>query len=264
MPSKKLVFVNGIPTLVDHNQRVRQSSDKQYNQARRDNKRDYLAFYNSATWRELRTQVLLRDNGICQRCGMEATLVDHIIPSEDDWADRLNPDNLESLCKDCHYWKTRRETAKRKRGQHRAMQITVVAGYPGSGKTTYVHNHVGLHDLVYDYDALSAALTGQPGHTHNIDAHDYITLIYEMILRKLKAEQTFDHVWIIMTLPDEKLDSLLVNRNVNHIMLDTTKAECFKRLKANHRNIDEMAKLIDRVDEAKYNKKFDKFEVVSA
>ena len=263
MPNAKLVFINGRRQLVPIGTRIRQDSDRQYNQHRAQTKQDYLAFYHSTAWQHTRQAVLLRDNGVCQRCGMPATLVDHIIPSEDDWVDRLNEDNLQSLCKDCHYWKTRRETVKRKKGQARAMRINIIAGYPGSGKTTYVKRNLGQHDLVYDYDALMAALTGLPEHTGNIDANDYVQLIYELMLRKLKAEQTFEQVWIIMTYPDEKLDSLLVSRNLHHIMLSTSRAECIDRLNKNHRNLSQVMKAINKVDELKREGKFDSFEIVT-
>ncbi|MFD1431382.1 HNH endonuclease [Lacticaseibacillus yichunensis] len=254
MPMQKLSFINGKPTLVPVNQRTRQSSDRQYNQRRADADSDYLSFYHSAAWLHTRKQVLMRDNYLCQRCGLEATLVDHVIPSEDDWEDRLNVDNLEALCKDCHYWKTRRENAKRKKGERRAMRINVIAGYPASGKTTYVRDHCGSHDLIYDYDALMAALTGQPAHTHNINAHDYVQLIYEMMLRKLKAEQTFDNVWIILTYPDDKLDSLLVNRDVHHIRLTTSREICVARLREQGR-LDAM-EAINKVDQLLADGKF--------
>ena len=32
------------------------------------------------------------------------------------------------------------------------MQINIVCGLPGAGKSTYVQRHLGEHDLVYDYD----------------------------------------------------------------------------------------------------------------
>lgn len=263
MPSKKLVFINGKRQLVDSAQRVRTDADRTYNQHRNQTQSEYLKFYHSTEWQHTRQSVMMRDAYLCQRCGLEATLVDHIVPSEDDWEDRMNQDNLQSLCRDCHYWKTRRETAKRKKGLRRSMRINVVAGYPASGKTTYVHNHIGKHDLVYDYDALMSALTGLPMHEDNIDANDYVRLTYELILRKLKAEQSFDTVWIIMTYPDDKLDSLLVNRDLHHIMLDTSKDVCIQRLNQQHRNVPQMLKVMSRVDELKAEGKFDGFKIVA-
>jgi tRNA uridine 5-carbamoylmethylation protein Kti12 len=142
------------------------------------------------------------------------------------------------------------------------MQINIIAGYPGSGKSTYVRDHVGQHDLVYDYDALMAALTGLPLHVHNIDAHDYVSLIYELIMRKLKAEQTFDNVWIIMTYPDERLDSLLVSRDLHHYMLSTSKDVCIQRLINDKRNIQQLTKVFNKIDELKSIGKFENFKII--
>lgn len=262
MPSKKLAFINGRPQLVDANARVRSDADRQYNRVRNEQQSDYLKFYHSNEWKQLREQILIRDNSLCQHCGLQASLVDHIVPSEDDWEDRTNADNLQALCRDCHYWKTRRETTKRKKGQHRAMKITVIVGYPASGKSTYVKRHQGQHDLVYDYDHLMTALTGLPLHQGNIDANDYVQLIYELILRKLKAEQTFDHVWLVMTYPDDKLDTLLASRDVEHILIDTDRDTCMQRLSKQGRDVSQLIKAMNKLDELKSQNKFKKFKEI--
>ena len=83
MPSKKLAFINGRPQLVDANARVRSEADRQYNRVRNEQQSDYLRFYHSNEWKQLREQILIRDNSLCQRCGLQASLVDHIVPSED-------------------------------------------------------------------------------------------------------------------------------------------------------------------------------------
>ena len=60
----------------------------------------------TAQWRKLRLIVLKRDGYTCQRCGMEATHVDHIIPRKlmnGESVDSL--DNLQALCKKCNLQK---------------------------------------------------------------------------------------------------------------------------------------------------------------
>ena len=76
MPSKKLAFINGRPQLVDANARVRSEADRQYNRVRNEQQSDYLRFYHSNEWKQLREQILIRDNSLCQRCGLQASLVD--------------------------------------------------------------------------------------------------------------------------------------------------------------------------------------------
>ena len=54
----------------------------------------------TALWRRIRTRVLTRDQHTCQRCGLEATHVDHIIPRRLGGDDSM--DNLQALCKQCN------------------------------------------------------------------------------------------------------------------------------------------------------------------
>ena len=69
--------------------------------------RDFAqAFYHSVAWHKARELVLMRDRYQCVRCKRPAEEVHHITRlSPDNIKDisiTLNPDNLESLCGDCH------------------------------------------------------------------------------------------------------------------------------------------------------------------
>lgn len=235
----KLTFVDGKPVLVTYDKIVRQDNDRDYNYHRKVEENEYLKFYHSTEWRHKRQEILERDYGLCQRCGSEATLVDHIIPSKDDWEDRLDSGNLQSLCRECHKIKTKREWMKHHKGMKRYMNITMVCGLPASGKSTYVKRHMTEHDLIYDYDELMQALSGLPSRHRNHDVHDYIMLFFDQMLRKLKAEQTFNNVWIIRTLPDKRIDTLLSNyHHIDHILVDTEPSICEQRLIERKQNID--------------------------
>lgn len=66
-----------------------------------------LSFYHSRAWRLVRQQVLRRDLYTCQECmANRAGEVHHIIEltpeNINDESIALNPDNLVSLCHDCH------------------------------------------------------------------------------------------------------------------------------------------------------------------
>ena len=65
-----------------------------------------VQFYNSSRWKNVRKLVLRRDQYSCKDCGGRATEVHHVISltekNIDDWDVALNPDNLQSLCYDCH------------------------------------------------------------------------------------------------------------------------------------------------------------------
>lgn len=236
---KKLIYINGKPTLADADVRVRKDDDAVYNFNRRVSKKDYVNFYARESWsKRLRLEILERDMYICQRCGHEGNVVDHIVPSLADWDSRELKDNLQTLCRSCHQIKTNREQAKLKKGVERQMHIVVICGLPASGKTTYVKSQARSNDLIYDYDALMRALTNLDYHQSNINVHDYITLFYEQMLRKLKSEHTFDRVFIIRTLPDDRLDSLLTPyHHIEHILIDTDVNTCRQRLAQEHRSL---------------------------
>lgn len=88
---------------------------KYYDQYQRDKKT--AKFYNSAEWKSLKQQALIRDKGLCQDCLDKqkitiATEVDHIIPIKERWDLRLVLGNLRSLCHRCHMRKTARDRKK--------------------------------------------------------------------------------------------------------------------------------------------------------
>jgi len=63
-------------------------------------------FYLSKEWRAVRDNVFKRDYGLCVRCGAPGEIVHHktyLTPHNiNDPNVTLNPDNLETLCRDCH------------------------------------------------------------------------------------------------------------------------------------------------------------------
>ena len=86
---------------------------------RREMARDFAkVFYHSKEWLKVRKFVLMRDHYKCTRCNSPAEEVHHIIrlSPENIWdtSITLNPSNLISLCKDCHFaeHKTEKEEGK--------------------------------------------------------------------------------------------------------------------------------------------------------
>jgi 5-methylcytosine-specific restriction endonuclease McrA len=60
-----------------------------------------IEYYSSSEWRQIRRQVLERDNRTCKKCGQKSHLhVHHIIPRRKGGLNTL--DNLISLCHKCH------------------------------------------------------------------------------------------------------------------------------------------------------------------
>jgi 5-methylcytosine-specific restriction endonuclease McrA len=64
-------------------------------------------FYHSRQWAQVRDYIMKRDHYSCVKCGRPAQEVHHIkhLTRENIWDPKitLNPDNLEALCRDCHF-----------------------------------------------------------------------------------------------------------------------------------------------------------------
>lgn len=100
-------------TLITYNDRYcdkhKPYVNDKYNDIRQRNDPEYLRFYKSKAWQNMREIVLMENNYICKLCGRQAEMVDHIIPTKIDWSKRLEKENLQPLCNSCHNRKTKRE-----------------------------------------------------------------------------------------------------------------------------------------------------------
>ena len=116
--SKKPCNQSGCPELVAANKTYCPTHTREQSAVRHkryDNNRDekYARFYSSARWQKVRN-IYIRNNPLCESCRKQeritaATLVDHIIPVQADYSQRLAMDNLQSLCRSCHAKKTNRD-----------------------------------------------------------------------------------------------------------------------------------------------------------
>jgi len=80
-------------------------SQRLYDQRERDP--EVVAFYKSKAWEALRIRILERDAWLCQPCLRakritRADTVHHIVPVKEAWDRRLDPTNVESICRACH------------------------------------------------------------------------------------------------------------------------------------------------------------------
>jgi len=80
------------------------------------------SFYNSKEWKATRDYILKRDKYLCTKCGAPAEEVHHIkhlSPSNiGDVNITMNPDNLTSLCKDCHFAEHKADQIRGRREAH--------------------------------------------------------------------------------------------------------------------------------------------------
>jgi 5-methylcytosine-specific restriction protein A len=86
----------------------------QANHANQEQRKKAWSFYASPSWKALRTRVLAEEPycRICKKRGYltVSTHVDHIIPRADNTPElNFERNNLQALCKPCHYWKTQHD-----------------------------------------------------------------------------------------------------------------------------------------------------------
>ncbi len=87
--------------------------------------------YRTTMWAVLREQVFIRDGYRCVKCGRAGRLeCDHVKPLKHGGGNTL--DNLQTLCRDCHFAKTAKENEKVKGRSAWVGRLRVIQG----GKVT--------------------------------------------------------------------------------------------------------------------------------
>ena len=127
-------------------------------------------------------------------------VVDHIIPHKQDQHLMWSEANFQTLCTTCHNRKTGNEggIVYKKTLGHR----TVIAGAPGSGKTTWVKQHARPGDLVFDLDAIASTVAMLPTFPRPQRVVDAVLAMREGLLSYL-IEDTEVTAFIIVTDPKE-------------------------------------------------------------
>jgi hypothetical protein len=77
--------------------------------------------------------------------------------------------------------------------------LVVVAGPPGAGKSTYVAERAQPGDVVWDYDTVMAALSGQPLYERPGRLHELVMALRPIVIGQ--ALQLHSRVWVIASAP---------------------------------------------------------------
>lgn len=126
--------------------------------------------------------------------------------------------------------------------------VTLVAGPPCAGKTTYVAERAGPTDLVVDWDDLYVALTNAPRYSHPAPLARFVKAAQNAVLHKLRVdpERDMPAAWIIKCAPDPAERQRYAHRfDADVVVLETPGGVCLDRLRDQDRpNADEIAEVI--------------------
>ena len=229
-------------------QQQRRERQRYYDQHVRDNRAE--EFYKSRQWVAVRQQALVRDNYLCQECLKQgritkANTVHHKASIKEDWSKRLQPDNLVSLCADCH---NRLHAGESKMAW--TTQVTIVCGPPGSGKTRYVREHAVRGDLILDVDALYMALSGLDWYDKPDELLPFVAEARDAVIRRLERPSEVKRAWVITTgAKKHERDALARRLRAKVVVLDVPAEECLRRIANDERRAHQLEKWHRLVDE---------------
>ena len=198
-------------------------------------------FIHSKKWQFKQKNILRRDNFMDQYIfkttgRMEnANTVHHILPKEDFPQYALEDWNLISVSHHTHSYILHNHTNGQltNKGKQLMMETAflngiklsekiMVIGLPGSGKTTYVRDHLGMDGIAYDLDSIAGSFRLCGPHE---DCHQGARRMANSMLRAFasKASKYASRVFIIRTAPtleelsDIRPDSMVICRGKHDI-----------------------------------------------
>ena len=113
------------------------------------------------------------------------------------------------------------------------MHVKVVYGCPCSGKSTYVINHAGENDIIYDYDAmLQATTTRKKQLVARHAAHFAVLNLRKSLVDNAKNEKAINCIWLLCNWPTDTVREILDGLDTEDIFIEATEDECYARLEA--------------------------------
>lgn len=111
-----------------------------------------------------------------------------------------------------------------------AVPTTLIAGPPGSGKTTYVKEHASSGDVIIDVDSLFVALSGRPPHEHPPELLSVVLDAREAAECRLFEPIEVGHAWILRGTPKRLQRQYYEERGASVIVLEVDADECLERV----------------------------------
>lgn len=198
----------------------------------------FKKFYNSASWKVCRQNILNQRGNICEDCGRLITNpkeihCHHTVELNNnnitDPTISLNPELIKVYCKDCHDKAHKR--FKYKETKH-SKDVVIVCGAPCSGKTTYVLKHKDTNDLVVDLDKIYEAITLLPCYCKPATLKSNAFAVRNILLDNIRTRAgEFNRAWVIggyANIHDRERIARELGAEI--VMMGTSEGECLARL----------------------------------
>lgn len=115
-------------------------------------------------------------------------------------------------------------------------RVTLVAGPPCAGKTTYVHRFMDPSDVVLDYDVIFASISGASLYDHPAAWRTVVAEAFKLELQNLKRLPPGRGAWIIRNAPRKQHRAIFRSiHSATSIVLAVPAATCLARLAASDR-----------------------------
>lgn len=213
-------------------------------------------FYRSDEWEDFRKIIIAERTGPDGFVRDEITgkpillardiIAHHVEPltldNVNDFTISLNPANIQLVS-----FKTHNEIHERFGTWTR--HIYLVWGSPLSGKSTFVKERAGLHDLVIDIDRIYQCITNNPPYIKSGRIADNVFAVRDCLLEQIKTRRgKWVNAWIISGMPYKgERERFLSTYGAESIYIDCERETALARLASNPdgRDIKEWTKYID-------------------
>jgi hypothetical protein len=201
-------------------------------------------FYASRKWIAFRKAILAERGLMCQHCGKliarerEAHLhhtIELTPANVYDATIALNPDNVLVVHKTCH--DSIHDRLRESREATRLKGVYIVYGMPGSGKTTFVTERKGRHDIVVDMDRLYQAITLLPDYDKPDCLFSVVREVYNLLIDTIRYRRgKWQSAWVIGGFPDKhQRERLAEELGAELIYIECTRDEAVERIRLDER-----------------------------
>ena len=120
--------------------------------------------------------------------------------------------------------------------------ITILAGPPGSGKTTYALKHMSRGDLILDMDSLYQALSGLPLRDKPDKLLPFVCAARDAVVNRLIGES--QNAWVLETGSRDRVKELAWRLSADIVVLEAPTSVCRKRMIKQGRKAEHVAEMV--------------------